>query len=45
MEPHRSNVITFPKVREVTEAAERAKKEANERREAKRAGNPPEKAK
>ncbi|EFN4685922.1 TPA: hypothetical protein ACNBWM_004496 [Escherichia coli] len=37
MEPHRSNVITFPKVREVTEAAERAKKEANERREAKRA--------
>ncbi|EEF7217812.1 hypothetical protein GQ227_004913 [Salmonella enterica] len=37
MEPHRTNVIIFPKVREVAEAAERAKQEAKERGHAKRA--------
>lgn len=37
MEPHRTNVIIFPKVREVAEAAERAKQEAKERGQAKRA--------
>ncbi|EJW5843922.1 hypothetical protein OCK05_004386 [Salmonella enterica subsp. enterica serovar Kentucky] len=37
MEPNRTNVIIFPKVREVAEAAERAKQEAKERGQAKRA--------